>query len=341
MQPMLFRRSLKKEWTVLLFFCLGFSASAQQQGQYSQYMMNYFLINPAAAGTEHQVDIRAGYRRQWTGLSGSPQNYYLTGHAPLNRMYVRGIGKGKKRSAYHVVGGILSGQTLGALTHNTVYLSYAYHIPLSQKWTMSMGLIAGLNQFSLNRSKLDFGDYIPDVAAGNINKINPDLGAGLWLYSDKFFFGVSSMQIIQSKLGSSPNQLVRGVLDRLFYLTGGYNIQLSPVLSLVPSVLLKQTVTAFQMDLNAKMRYMNVFWAGISYRRIDAMSFMAGVLIPLSHQGNRRMRGGQSSETRLEIGYSYDLVTSRLGPYSYGSHEIMLAVILPMPGQLVCPSHFW
>jgi type IX secretion system PorP/SprF family membrane protein len=327
-------------WAFIAYIFLLCPVMAQQQGQYSQYMVNYFLINPAASGLDNQIDLRAGYRFQWAGLSGSPKNYYFTAHAPLNRTYARGIGKNKKRNAYHVLGGGASGQSLGALTHNTFYLTYAYHIPLSRDWSLSAGIMAGINQFGLNQNKLDFGDYIPDAATGNINKINPHAGAGLWLYSDRFFFGLSSTQILQSDLGASNNQLVKGMLNRLYFFTAGYNMQLNRELSFVPSILLKQTSTAFQLDLNAKVKYMNFLWGGVSYRRIDAVSFLGGIILTLSgHSGKLKSRGLESAY--LEIGYSYDLITSRLSHFSYGSHEIMVALILPKKGKLVCPSHFW
>jgi hypothetical protein len=50
----------------------------QQRPQYTQHMINPFLVNPAVSGTEDYTDIRAGYRKQWVGFDGSPRTMYLS-----------------------------------------------------------------------------------------------------------------------------------------------------------------------------------------------------------------------------------------------------------------------
>jgi type IX secretion system PorP/SprF family membrane protein len=338
-------KKLKKIVGIVVFTCIGFSLHAQQQGQFSQYMMNYFLINPAVAGTEDFVDVRAGYRSQWAGLTGSPQNYYVSGHFPINKLHSSMRKQVKKKQAHHSMGGFVSGQTLGALSHKSAYLSYAYHLPLSSKWDLSMGAMGGFNQLSVDPNALNFGDNINDpAAASSANKTKFDMGLGIWLYSDKLFFGLSSMQILQNKIDFSGGLDVatnKGMLNRHYYLTGGYKFQVNKEVQIIPSILLKNTVTAFQMDINTKVRYKNLFWGGMSYRKQDAIVLLAGVGIPLGQSRPGSGVGRNGSSSRLEIGYSYDLVTSKLNAYSKGSHEIMLALILPMGGRVVCPSNYW
>ncbi|MGZ3777739.1 MAG: type IX secretion system membrane protein PorP/SprF, partial [Mucilaginibacter sp.] len=43
-------------------------AVAQQKPQYTQYVLNNLLINPAVTGIESYFDVKTGYRSQWTGL---------------------------------------------------------------------------------------------------------------------------------------------------------------------------------------------------------------------------------------------------------------------------------
>ena len=49
---------------VLLF---GITASAQQDPQYTQYMYNMNIVNPAYAGSTGTTSIGALYRSQWVG----------------------------------------------------------------------------------------------------------------------------------------------------------------------------------------------------------------------------------------------------------------------------------
>ena len=66
-------------------FCL-----AQQKPQYTQYIFNNYLLNPALSGIENYTDVKAGYRSQWTGLEGAPVTGYLTFNAPIGKNFVQG-----------------------------------------------------------------------------------------------------------------------------------------------------------------------------------------------------------------------------------------------------------
>ena len=56
---------MKKLYTLLLVFCvLGLQdADAQQDPQYTQYMYNMNVINPAYAGSKETLNMTALYRR--------------------------------------------------------------------------------------------------------------------------------------------------------------------------------------------------------------------------------------------------------------------------------------
>ncbi len=56
----------------------------QQPFRFSQYFQNAVTVNPAVAGIEDFMDLKVGYRQQWTGLDLSPQTFYLSAHAPLS-----------------------------------------------------------------------------------------------------------------------------------------------------------------------------------------------------------------------------------------------------------------
>ena len=51
-----------------LFLLTAKTLYAQQLPQYSQYMMNKFLINPAVAGSEGYTSFNLTAREQWIGL---------------------------------------------------------------------------------------------------------------------------------------------------------------------------------------------------------------------------------------------------------------------------------
>jgi hypothetical protein len=44
---------MKKAVFLLVFICLGHAVAAQQRPQYTQYILNNFILNPAIAGIEN------------------------------------------------------------------------------------------------------------------------------------------------------------------------------------------------------------------------------------------------------------------------------------------------
>src|ERR1700749_582462 len=70
-------------------FCAGY-VTAQQRPQYTQYVFNNILLNPAVSGIENYTDVKAGYRSQWTGLTGAPVTSYITFSAPIGDAFTQG-----------------------------------------------------------------------------------------------------------------------------------------------------------------------------------------------------------------------------------------------------------
>jgi type IX secretion system PorP/SprF family membrane protein len=201
-----------------------------------------------------------------------------------------------------------------------------------------MGAIAGFNQFSIKQDELNWGDDVYDPAVIGQSKTNFDLGVGFWFYTSKFFAGLSSTQIGQSKVDFSNSVAGSGVLSRHYYFTTGYKVKFNKDLMLIPSVLVKGTPTAMQVDLNSKVRYKDRYWAGGSYRYQDAIVVLGGVSFPLTDRRHNQRHG---NNVMLDIGYAYDLTTSRIGKYSGGSHEIMLGLRIPTFGRIINPQDYW
>lgn len=94
----------------------------------------------------------------------------------------------------------------------------------------------------------------------------------------------------------------------------------------VPSIVAKYVRTApFTFDLNAKLRYKDVYWAGLSYRKQDAIVILAGVTI----------------KKKIDVGYSFDATTTDIRKYSNGSHEIVVGYRFSTHPDGPPPAQFW
>jgi len=327
-------------------------ASAQQRPYYTQYILNNYIINPAVAGIENYTDVKISHRHQWVGLDGAPVTTYLTIQGPLHKSaYERETatsmhapGQNPRGEAYwqnytapdpHAgIGFTLLNDATGPLNRFAAYATYAYHLPLSAKTTLSMGVSAGVTQMSLNTDKLDFGTANPvDPAvagSGTLNRLKPDISAGLWLYSRDYFVGLALQQIIPSQIAFSDNtstvQLTNGKLVPHTFITAGYRMFLNEDISFLPSVMLRYiNPLPLGFDVNAKFMYQDLVWAGATYRYQDGFAGMVGVNISSS----------------INIGYSYDVTTSNLNTVSHGSHEIVVGFQLGNKYGDWCPRNIW
>ena len=339
-----------KRFSFIIFVTCFFTTAlvAQQLPHYTQYVLNNYILNPAVAGIENYTDVKISHRHQWVGIDGAPVTTYFTIHAPLKksdyeRVTATGFkaeGENPRGKAYwqeytkadpHAgIGFTVLNDRTGPLNRFAAYGTFSYHLGLSAQTSISAGISAGIKNTTLNAGKLSF-DVPVDPAVGgrgNLNTVSPDISAGVWLYSANYFAGLSVQNVIPSKLrfANDTVKLVGGRLIPHTFLTAGYRFSLNDDISFLPSVLVKYiTTTPFSFDVNAKLQFRDFIWIGSSYRYQDSYSAMAGLNI----------------SNTLNIGYSYDVTTSRLNTVSRGSHEIVVGFLLGNRYGDWCPRNLW
>jgi type IX secretion system PorP/SprF family membrane protein len=298
---------------------------AQQTPQYTQYMVNPYLYNPALAGSEDYIDIKAGYRAQWVGLENAPTTMYLSAHAPIKEHTLRHAKNDHK--AYPGVGGFVMKDETGPISNLKMNGSFSYNLQISDgKWygalhhsdgiRLTLGMSLGVNQYQIDGSKLRLEDVNdPSIIAGEMTKISPDASLGAWLYfGQKFYVGASANQILNSKVefdGMDPESEVYGRLTPHYSMVAGTKLEVGYDLYILPSFMVKTVAGApLSWDLNTRLDYQDTYYGGLSYRHQDAIALLAGVVL-----GKRK---------NIEVAYSYDITISNIAQYSNGSHEITL-----------------
>ncbi|MBX2972221.1 MAG: type IX secretion system membrane protein PorP/SprF [Flavobacteriales bacterium] len=287
-----------------LLICLAalvMNASGQQLPQLTQYQFNDYVFNPAIAGSRPFLELRSGHRYQWVGIQDAPRTFTFSGTAPV----------GQKMG----VGGYLFTDIVGPTRRTGFQLSYAYHLRLTDDIKLSLSLSAGLLQFLIDGSKIQFHDPGDPVMDDQLRgELLPDAKFGFYLYGERFWFGAAVPQLLQNKVYFLDKD--HGTLSRMedhYYAMGGYRFPLGEDWKLEPSFLLKYTSPVPpKLDLNATIRYKDTFWLGAGYRTNDAYCAMVGYWLKKTFQ----------------FGYSYDIITSNLRNYSTGTHEVMLAITL-------------
>ena len=338
---------MKKIIPFLLCVPLCVPVLAQQRPHYTQYILNQYIINPAITGIENYTDIKVSHRHQWTGIQDAPVTTYFTIHTPIGKSDFRTTptsfkaeGENPRGTAYwenytaasphHGIGLQVINDRTGPINQFGAYVTYAWHLGISPRTSLSAGFGAGVNNIRLNAGKLDF-DVPVDPAvysSGMINRVKPDFNAGLYLYSDKFFVGLSAQQIIPQRIRFTGEEVgtVKGKLLPHLFATAGYRFLLDEDFNFIPSVLVKYIgPLPVQADVNAKLQYRDLAWIGASYRVEDGFAGMAGL----------------NFSNAVNVGYAYDYTTSGLNNFSKGTHEIIVGFMLGNSYSDWCPRNVW
>ena len=296
---------MKKITLLILIISAAFVAKAQQLPQFTQYMINDYVFNPAIAGIESSYQMKTNIRNQWVGVTDAPRTTVLS-------IY------GKYRESNVGLGGVVFNDQVGPTSRTGLSLSYAYHFSLSDNMKMSLALSGGFTQIKIDPNHLHFKDFEPQTQGGILSSSVPDATFAFYLYSKDWYVGASIPQLLNSNLGFFEDDYMEaynldpdGSLERHYFAMAGYKWKVNYDYVLEPSVLIKSVAPApTQVDFGVKVTYQNKLWLGTNYRSSGAIGLLLGYSI-----GDRYL-----------IGYSYDMVTSGLGDYTSGSHEFMLGI---------------
>lgn len=268
--------------------------NAQQDAQYTQYMYNTINVNPAYAGSRGVMSVFGLHRTQWVGLDGAPVTNALSLNTPINDSNL-GIGIS------------FVNDRIGPTVENVISADVSYTIQTSENYKLSFGAKATGNFFNLDVSKLNPAEQ-GDPQFQNLNKFSPNIGAGVYLHSDKTYIGISVPNFIETKRYNDNDVAI--FKEKInYYLIAGHVFDLSSDIKFKPALITKLVQGApLQVDLSANIMFYEKFVLGAAYRWDAAVSAMAGFQI----------------NDGLFIGYGYDMETTKLRHYNSGSHEIFL-----------------
>ena len=275
-----------------MLYSFGYS---QQDSQYTQYMYNTSLVNPAYAGSRETLTAFLLYRNQWVGLDGAP----VTNNFSVNSS----LGDSNFGLGLNFIN-----DNIGPVTENEISVDLAYFIQVSQNFKLSLGLKGTANLFNLDVNDLTIYDPLDPEFQNMGTEFSPNVGAGLYFFSDKTYFGLSVPNFFESYRYNDNN--VEITKEKMhFYFIAGHIFRLSDNIDFKPALLSKAVEGApWQTDLTANFQFFDKLTLGASYRWDASVSGLIGF---------------QISDSWF-IGYGYDMETSELSNYNSGSHEIFL-----------------
>lgn len=287
-----------KNLVIILFTILcAFQVNAQQDPQYTQYMYNMNIINPAYTGSTEGLAVGALYRSQWVGLDGGPETFTFNIHSPVGKRVGLGLS-------------IIADQ-IGPVKETNAYVDFSYTIPVGTVTKLAFGVKGGFtfHDIGISESQITLIDQGDPFFANAINETTPNIGAGVYFYKpSKYYISVSIPNILNG-VHLDANGTKIGSESEHFFAAAGYVFDLSENFKLKPHTLIKYAFDApVSYDINANVFMFDVVEVGVGYRLEDSFSGMINFQVM----------------DNLRIGYAYDAIQSDLNIVTNSSHEIFI-----------------
>ena len=320
--------------------CTASAAFAQQDAMFTKYMFNSLSYNPAYAGSKDYMSLGLLHRSQWLGIDGAPNSQTFTGHTPLRNERVG-------------VGLALSNDAIGPTSTVAANFSYAYRIPVSDGLRLSVGLQGGVENWRADFSRLTLD--VPTDQAFDVspNRWLPNFGAGLFLFGERFYAGLSSPHLIEYDLrqNDDPNVEIYSRRYRHYFASVGAAFPVrGDDIMFKPSLLVKNvgmfskaskagaaaTVGApTELDIDASLLFYNKFWVGASFRTA------VEVINDRSSYDSADIWFSVNLDNGVRIGGAYDYPLTALNQVTSGGFEVMLGYEFNfLTDRLVTPRYF-
>ncbi|QTE24148.1 PorP/SprF family type IX secretion system membrane protein [Polaribacter cellanae] len=288
---------MKKIIVILAVILFTVSAKAQQDPQYTQYMYNMNIINPAYAGSYDVLSINLLGRSQWVGIDGAPRTLTMGINSPVGKNVGLGLS--------------VIVDEIGPVQEQNVYGDFSYTLKVGENAKLALGLKAGFTFFNICLPCLETvngGDQA--FVNQNANKIMPNIGAGAFYYTNKFYAGLSIPNLLKTfHFDKKGGQISRASETNHFFFTSGYVFDLSNDVKLKPSTMIKAAEgSPLSIDFSGNVLLYDKLEFGLSYRLDESVSALINI---------------RASNT-LRIGYAYDYTLTNLGNYNSGSHEVFV-----------------
>ena len=277
-------------FTVLVLSSMAIKA--QQQPNFLFFEQNMSLFNPAYTGSEGSL---AGlqYRSAWSGIEDAPRAASFIYHTKEKNKASWGISYLTDR-VYIENQGIVA-------------VDYSYKLTLGGNTNFFLGIKAGVVYNNLDATGLD---RITQESNANLNSIqnymNPLVGVGLLLKGEKYFIGLSSPNMLNSKRYKEAEGISTTATDKPhLYSTAGFHLKLNNTITLSPSMLYRMVADApNQLTAIAKLTLKERLSLGVGVSNNDYISTMLQVKMNQIDLGFGYEIGQRTSSTALRANTS-------------------------------------
>lgn len=284
-----------KKFIILLVVLQSILVLSQNRVNFSQYMHNHQIFNPAYVDANNKhVGGSLLYRMQWMGFEGSPNTFIGNGFYSLKK---------------HTFNLQLLSDNITIFRHLEAGLSYSYLVQLDRNTTMALGLKATYNQQSANYGELSYFDAGDQALSASFRKSSVNFGGGIFVRNKDWYAGVGAPYIFNNKNVDASSKMFNDIQYSHVYVSGGYKIVDNFIYVLYPTALVKWTKGApLSAGIDVNLIWNERIWGGLGYRTGNTAVFSIGIIL----------------KEDFKAVYSYDLGLGAVNRYGGMTHELSI-----------------
>jgi len=292
---------MKKILLIATIIFTGIALRAQQAPISENYFMDKYSLAPSYAGNYNPKYLVAGFRSDWTGISGGPKTFKLSYNDLFPFM---------KNAGY---GGKIIYDKAGIFSQLYIMGSYSYNLKLSSDHHILFGLSAGVYKNRINL--LDFYNdpkytIDPSLISQNINsklKFMSDVSA-VWTWQ-RIEAGIMFSNISFGDASYKEVKLVYNPVSN-FQIHALYQYNINEAWEIIPLVLYRGgKYIKGQVEIASQVVWQKKLFGSLVYRDPDIIGFGLGANI----------------NKVLKIGYNFNYATN-VAMGVLNNHEVSLGI---------------
>ena len=303
-------KKIKIAVLLIIAFSFSFSSlSAQQTALGNQYLINDFSLSPAFAGANDNIEALMSYRKDWTGITGSPESRFININGALPDLLgflpvaPREIG----------IGATVYTQEAGIFRTTGFSATFSYKFKVAAVQSVRLGLSMGIMENNLNLSDLSSNAINdPTVNTADVRKSVFDATFGALYTFQKLNIGVAVPRLLETTImGDSGNALY--TLSRHYVIHASWQVPLAPQVTVEPFAIARMTAkSGLLYEVAAKTVYQKQWWLALMYRKGGTMGLTVG---------------GKVFNV-VQMAYSYEFSGNGMLGRSSGTHELSLGFLI-------------
>ncbi len=295
---------MQKSKYLILFFLASFSnlTFAQDTGNFTQFFFNPYSLNPSFAGIDGSSALFLAYRKQWSGIEGSPTIANFSYHAPLKSRLSMGVN--------------VANDKRGILSNSGLLITVAYSVPLGEEKYIRFGISGGGSWNTVDLNKIQNQNLGSDPALVNLlNQHSSIIGnAGISLHIKSFHIGAALPNLFTPSYVSKdaftvtevqPFQaLVLHASNRFYFADNKHVFEPYAVYRInngLPS----------QYEFAGVLHLSHLVWLGGSYKQDFGISALGGIKV----------------KNRFAVGASYTVKNTGVNELSFPTYEVHLSIL--------------